>query len=185
MNEIIPAVLGRTEEIFKTELDAIPAEIPLIQIDVLEEDVWINPERDFEAHLMVENPDKVLEHWIKRGAKRIVAHQLTSEVIAAKSKVKIGLGVEMGVALEGIFDMIPYVDFVQLMAIDEIGEQGHPLNEKIFDRIKMVKHKFPNVSVSIDGGVNEENFQKLLDAGADQLVVGSHFQEVWRLIQNK
>ncbi len=185
MNEIIPAVLGNTPEIFQAELEAIPPEIPLIQIDVLEVDVWINPKRDFEAHLMVENPDTVLERWIKRGAKRIIAHALTSEVLAAKSKVKIGLGVEMQVALEGILDMIPYVDFVQLMAIDEIGEQGHPLDEKIFDRIKTVRHKFPDISISIDGGVTEENFEKLLAAGANQLVVGSHFQAVWSLIQNK
>jgi ribulose-phosphate 3-epimerase len=90
----------------------------------------------------------------------------------------------MTVDLGSIWDLVPKVDFVQLMSIAEIGEQGHPLDERIFDRIKLCKEKFPSVPVSIDGGVNVTNYKKLLEAGADRLVVGSGFKDLWHLLTN-
>jgi ribulose-phosphate 3-epimerase len=184
MNEIIPAVLGKTLEVFQAELDYIPPEIPLIQIDVLEEDVWVEPKRAFEAHLMVADPDATVDKWLERGAERIISHMLTDKILSLRGQVKLGLGVEMVVDLESIWESVPKVDFVQLMSIAEIGEQGHPLDERIFDRIKLCKEKFPSVPVSIDGGVNVTNYKKLLEAGADRLVVGSGFKDLWHLLTN-
>ena len=73
-----------------------------------------------------------------------------------------------------------FQDFIQLMSIAKIGEQGHPLDERIFDRIKEVREKFPQVVISIDGGINSTNYQALKNSGAERLVVGSGFQELWK-----
>ncbi|MBX4189647.1 hypothetical protein KW785_03615 [Candidatus Parcubacteria bacterium] len=179
MSEIIPAVLAKTPRAFEEALIQIPPELPLIHIDVLEHDVWVEPKRAFEAHLMVKNPEEVMPLWIERGAKRIIAHQISENILHWRGKVEVGLGVEMQVPLQEIFDNIPYVDFVHLMSIDRIGEQGYPFDERIFDRIKSVKEKFPKTIISIDGGVGVENFQRLIDLGVERLVVGHNFKDVW------
>ena len=179
MAKIIPAVLEKTEEDFIRKIALLPAEAKYIHIDVLEDDIWAPIEREFEAHLMVADPLAIMDRWVKRGAKRIIVHKLTSEILEHKREVEIGLGVEMQVPIEEVLPLSRDACFVHLMSIDKIGAQGNPLDERIFDRIKELKKIYPTTFISVDGGINAENFQRLIDAGADRLVVGSHFNEVW------
>jgi pentose-5-phosphate-3-epimerase len=176
--EIIPAVLEKTEEDFIKKVSFLPPEAKFIHIDVLETDVWAPVERDFEVHLMVENPGEIFEKWKSRGAKRIIAHNLLPKA----GGVEIGLALEMHVPITG---EISKADFVQLMSITEIGEQGRPFDERIFDRIREVKERFPDKTVSVDGGINISNYERLIEAGADRLVVGKGFEELWRTLQTK
>lgn len=179
MIEVIPAILATNVGDLNSKLAKIPQEIKWVHIDVLEEDIWTEINKDFEVHLMVQEPEAILDRWVERGAKRLILHQLGSEA-SKLGGVEIGLAVELHIALEEVFPLIPGVDFVHLMSIAEIGAQGHPLDEQIFDRIKRVKEKFPQVLVSIDGGINTTNYQALENSGVERLVVGSGFQELWK-----
>ncbi|MDP3763260.1 MAG: hypothetical protein Q8Q92_01210 [bacterium] len=180
MNDIIPAILATSIPDFSHKISEIPEKIKFVHIDVLETDIWADIHKDFEVHLMVVSPEEIMERWVKRGAKRIVVHKLNDVTKRFKGRVEIGLGVELHVPLEEIFPLIPQIDFLHLMSIAEIGEQGHPLDERIFDRIKEIKKKFPQVPISVDGGINTTNYQALRDAGADRLVVGSGFKDLWK-----
>ncbi|HLA25790.1 MAG TPA: hypothetical protein VJ028_01360, partial [Patescibacteria group bacterium] len=62
---------------------------------------------------------------------------------------------------------------IQLMSISEIGYHGHPFEEKVLERIKTLREKYPDVTISVDGGVSLDNAPKILSAGADNLLVGS------------
>ena len=181
MSEIIPVVLATSVIDLTNKLSEIPDEIKFVHIDVLEEDFWTDTRINFEAHLMVKKPEKIIDKWIERGAKRIIVHK----IIEPRGGIELGLGVELHVPLEDIFPLIPQVDFLHLMSIAEIGEQGHPLDERIFDRIKKVKEKFPKMIISVDGGINTENYQALRDAGADRLVIGSGFKNLWNSLTKK
>ena len=178
MSEIIPAILAENVEDLKNKLSQIPKEIKLVHIDVLEDDVWTDISINFEAHLMVKEPDKIFDQWISRGAKRIITHSLGSST-SKLAQVEVGFGVELQVPLVEIWPLISKINFVHLMSIAEIGEQNHPLDERIFDRIKQVREKFPQIPISVDGGIDKNNYEKLIDLGANRLIVGSHFQEVW------
>lgn len=177
MPEIIPAILAKSPAELKEKVREIPAEIALMELDILEEDTWTGIGRSFQAHLMVKEPEKIVPLWAERGARRITVHKLEG---IEKGGFELGLGVELHVPLEEIFPKIGQVDFVQLMSIRKIGAQGHPLEEEIFDRIRIVKDKFPSLPVAIDGGINESNWEKLVAAGADRLVVGSSFKSLWK-----
>ncbi len=170
MNEIIPAILPENINDLKEKISALPTEITFIHLDVLEEDIWTPIDRDFEAHLMVEEPEKIIERWVSRGAKRIIAHKFINTRGA-----EFGLAFEMKDPIENA----EKVDFVHLMSIDEIGEQGHAFDLKVFDRIREVRERFPKVKISVDGGISAENYQELIEAGADRLIVGSHFKDLW------
>ena len=180
MSEIIPALLPKNSRELKKSLSELPPEARLVHLDILEKDVWTPIDRDFEVHLMVKEPEKIIDKWIERGAKRVIIHSLRGSTSKWWKQVEFGLGVELGVALEEIYAHVSEFDFVQLMSIAKIGAQGYPFDERIFDRIKEVRAKFPQVPLSVDGGINTENYRKLQDAGADRLIVGSGFKELWK-----
>ncbi|MEK7176045.1 MAG: hypothetical protein AAB695_01580 [Patescibacteria group bacterium] len=179
MNEIIPAILPKDIQDLADKAAQLPLEIPFIHLDVLEEDIWAQINKSFEAHLMVESPEKIAGKWLERGAKRIIVHKVDDSIIKCRDKAEVGLGVEIDRPLEEFFPFLGFVDFIHLMSIEEIGEQRHPFDERIFDRIKEVKEKFPQLPISVDGGINLENYKKLQEVGVNRLIVGSHFKEIW------
>lgn len=182
--EIVPAVLEETPKELEDKVRSLPAEISYFHLDVLNEEVWSNGiYRPFEAHLMIEEPGSEIEKWIGRGAKRIIVHKLDQGVLEHRDHVEVGLAFELSDPIEDVLVLAEHSDFVHIMAISEIGAQGHPLDERVFDRIKRVQEKFPDKVISVDGGITAENYQKLLDVGADRLVVGSHFKEVWESLK--
>lgn len=186
MFEIIPAILASSVEDLVKKLHELPGAITFFHMDVLEEDLWSDDiARDFEVHLMVEKPERFMSKWTDRGAKRLIVHEPSVEMAKHRDKAEIGLGVEIDKSLEQFTPFLDFVDFVHLMSIKEIGHQGHPFDEKVFDRIKEIKERFPQLPISVDGGISKDNYQKLIDVGANRLVVGSHFQEVWHLATNK
>ncbi len=138
-----------------------------------------------EVDLMATDPKVHADRWAAAGALRIVLHYLSAPrtVIApllAELKEK---GVETGIAFTSktsIEDVIAFVteqrasiDFVQFMGIEMIGLQGEPFDATVIDRIKLLKESLPDVIVSVDGGVDYDTAQELLEAGVDRLVSGS------------
>lgn len=186
MHEIIPAVLPHSVEELEKELSKLPRDITFFHMDVLEEDLWTDKNtRDFEVHLMVENPEAIMDKWIERGAKRISIHQPSGKLAEYRGKAEIGFAVELDKPLEEVAPFLDFVDFVHLMSIDDIGEQGHVLNEKVFARIEALQKDYPELPIAVDGGVTSENYKKLLELGADRLVVGSHFEELWNSLKKE
>jgi pentose-5-phosphate-3-epimerase len=184
MHQIIPAVLPHNLEELEKQLNQLPSEITFFHMDVLEEDIWTHSNtRDFEVHIMAENPAPLMDRWIERGAKRLSIHSVIPDIAQYREKAEIGFAIELDKPLDNILPFLDFVDFVHVMSIDEIGEQGHTLDEKVFDRIKMLQDKFPQLPISVDGGVNKNNYQKLLELGADRLIVGSGFKDLWESLK--
>ena len=180
MHEIIPAILPKSVEDLEKQLAALPPQITLFHMDVLEEDIWTHSNsRDFEVHLMVDEPERLIAKWIERGAKRISIHTPSGKLAEYRGKAEVGFAVELDKPLEEVLPFLDFVDFVHLMSIDEIGEQGHPFDERVFERITTLQEKYPDLPISVDGGVNVKNYEKLLALGADRLIVGSGFKELW------
>ena len=75
--------------------------------------------------------------------------------------------------VEDFLPIANFVDFVQVMGIGRIGFQGEEFDDRCLVYVKTLKEKFPDLTVSVDGGVDFNTAPKILDAGADRLVVGS------------
>ncbi|MCR4279233.1 MAG: hypothetical protein NUV78_00655, partial [Candidatus Zambryskibacteria bacterium] len=89
MNEIIPAILPTNVEDLLRKTGELPLEIPFIHFDVLEEDIWAPIDKDFEVHLMVEDPERIANRWIERGAKRIIVHKVDHTLMQSRDKAEI------------------------------------------------------------------------------------------------
>lgn len=158
-------------------------------------------ELDFEADLMVSNPEAVVPDWITAGAKRLIIHiesldgakdGKSDDLKAVFGRIKSRLPnkdsflyTEIGIAinpdtpnekLESILDCqsgAGCADFVQFMGITKIGFQGQVFDERVYDKISGLRAVRPDVTISVDGGVSLETAPKLIAAGANRLAVGS------------
>jgi ribulose-phosphate 3-epimerase len=140
---------------------------------------------DFEADLMVTDPVRVTDQWIAAGAARIIVHfeSAAPAIIAAvlttiKDKgIEAGLAVGLETAPEAFVAFYESnkdsIDLIQFMGIEKIGFQGQPFDERVLERIVSFKEKFPDVQISVDGGVNADSAPRLAEAGVSRLVVGS------------
>ncbi len=138
-----------------------------------------------DAHLMVENPGTLIESFAKAGCRYITVHPESSERHLHRLLEKIKkLGCGSGLALnpatspETVRWVAPLLDLVLVMSVNPgYGGQKHIVQsaEKI-KKIRMIldscdRHE---ALISVDGGVNGANAEKLIRAGADVLVSGSY-----------
>ena len=186
MNEIIPAILPKDVEELRAKLTELPGAITFFHMDVLEEDIWSDDiGRDFEVHLMVKEPEKILERWADRGAKRLSVHTVGPEIAKYREKVEIGLAVDLDKPLEEVFPFLNFVDFIHLMSIKEVGAQSRPFDPRIFDRIKEIRATDGKIPISVDGGIDESNYKQVIEAGATRLIVGHAFKALWHSLTTK
>ena len=133
---------------------------------------------DYEFDLMVNKPEEIVTDWLSAGAARIILHaEANGDVRCALEmlidKTEIGIAINMDTPLEEIEKYADIVDVVQLMGIDNIGFQGQTFNEAVLGRVKYVRENYPEMTISVDGGVSMGNVVDLVKAGADRLIVGS------------
>ena len=140
---------------------------------------------DFELDLMVANAVENFDLYTKLGAKRIIFHLeavgnieefknfLEGVDIYIKDSIQMGVAINPSTSLEQLFPLIAQVDFVQCMGNDKIGYHGVELDEKIYEKIKILREKYPDIPIAVDIGVNERTIPILIKAGATKLVAGS------------
>ena len=139
---------------------------------------------NFEIHLMVNKPEEVVDDWVSAGATRIILHveskgDVGKAMAALEGRVEVGLALNIDTPLEEVqnskfkIQNLDGISVIQLMGIDHIGFQGQEFDAKVIDKINKVRATYPNIPISIDGGVSLENAKQLVDAGATRLVVGS------------
>ncbi len=140
----------------------------------------------YEVHLMAERPLSLGLAYAHAGARLLIGHIEAfgnSDTAQDTFKMWRGAGVtEIGAALlleTPPKELIPYaelIDFVHVMTISEIGEQGHPFYVRSIERITRLHAQFPNLTLSVDGGVGVDNISALLSAGVTRFCVGRVLQ---------
>lgn len=134
----------------------------------------------FDAHLMVENPELMIESFAKAGADFITVHaEATKHLDRVLQKIR-SLGVKAGVALNPSTDesTIKYVldrlDLVLVMSVNP-GFGGQSFIQSSLDKIARVKKMIKGypIVLEVDGGINPLTAAASIAAGADILVAGS------------
>jgi ribulose-phosphate 3-epimerase len=158
----------------------------LSEISAIESLVTHSKRMRFTAHLMVRNPLAFGEALARAGVHSIIGHReafaAPSEATAALAAWKDAGASEVGIALKidtplSALEGIEGYDAVQLMSIDQIGQQGEPFDDRILSRVEEFHAEHPDTLVAIDGGVSEANIEALVRAGANRLVVGHVLSE--------
>lgn len=135
-----------------------------------------------DVHLMIEEPDRYLENFIDAGADQITVHYETCPhlhrtlQVIKQHGVLAGVAVNPATSLQNIEPVLDLVDLVLVMSVNP-GFGGQDFIPKTYERLgKMAALRSEgnfNYLVSVDGGVNLNNIEKVARAGADVLVAGS------------
>jgi ribulose-phosphate 3-epimerase len=134
---------------------------------------------DYEFDLMVDFKDpQDIEKWLLAGAARIILHAESEGDISKilenlNGRAEAGLALNLDTPISTIKSYEEAIRFVQLMGIERIGFQGQSFDLRVIEKIKEVKATYPQLPISIDGGVSLDNAEELIEAGASRLVVGS------------
>ncbi len=204
MTKVLPAIIPVNKQQLEEEINLVAHFAELVQVDIsdgvftntrtwpyngqdrdyfeklkTEEEGWPKWEDvDIELHLMVANPENVLDDWISTGISAVVAHIEATEDfqkvidICREKNVSVGVAIKPSTHISRIEKFIPQVDFIQVMGSDLLGRHGVELEEKSLEMIKSLRAKFSNSIIAIDIGVTEENAETLVDAGVNKLISG-------------
>lgn len=140
----------------------------------------------FEAHLMVNNPEKYIRPLVSAGFKRLIAHVECQDPRRFLEETEFE-EIETGLALDGpspIEEIEPFLeklDFALIMGY-EAGFSGQEFWPETLEKIKSVRHHFPETLIEVDGGINDKTAPAVVDAGAERIITTSYlFKDVYSI----
>ena len=131
----------------------------------------------FDVHLMIDNPEKYIESFVKSGSDIITFHIESEddpvEVIRLIKyfKKKAGVSIRPNTEIKLIEKILPMVDMVLVMTV-EPGFAGQGFIYDCLPKITEVRKIF-NRDIQVDGGLNESTAAEVIKAGANVIVAGS------------
>lgn len=195
MIPIVPALIPASESELLAQLERL-AFTPELHVDVIDgkftpkvswpcdpvgDPVPLKDQLDtftLEVDLMLENPLPAAVDWVTAGADMLVFHVETISLenfknFAEYTHTTLSIACHGDTPIKTLLEYAQYADGIQLMGIKEIGAQGQPFDNSVLETIKTVKEVYPDKPVTVDGSVNAETVQRVVQAGADRVIVGS------------
>ncbi len=135
-----------------------------------------------DVHLMIVEPEKYVEEFVKQGADLVSVHYEACTHLHRTIQMIQNAGAKAGVVLNPstpvlmLEDIIGDVDLVLLMSVNPgFGGQKFIQNtyKKIAETKDLILSNNSTALIEVDGGVNLDNALKLFEAGADVLVAGN------------
>ncbi len=130
-----------------------------------------------DAHLMVDNPDNLIEPFVEAGVVSIsVQPEAVTHLHRTLQMIQRG-GCEAGVALnpttppESIEWALPYLDYVLVMSVNP-GFGGQAFIPEMVEKVRRLR-EMTDLPIEVDGGITAETAPSMVEAGAQVLVAGS------------
>ena len=197
MKKLSPSILSADFSRLKDEIQAVEeAGADYIHIDVMDghfvPNITIGPmvveavkkitSLPLDVHLMISDPDKYIEDFIKAGSNLLSVHvetcphlQRTVTYIRDKG-VKPAVVLNPSTTLYTLGYILEEVDMVLLMTVNP-GFGGQKFIPGMIPKIKKLRKLIDesklSIELEVDGGVNLENIGLVSQAGADVVVAGS------------
>lgn len=135
-----------------------------------------------DVHLMIVEPDHLLNDFAKAGASRISVHvEACPNLHRTLQTIKV-LGCGAGVALNphtpasALSEIIHMLDVIIVMSVNP-GFGGQAFLPEVLPKCRQLRHMIEasgrDIDLEIDGGVNTETAKRCVDAGVNVLIAGS------------
>lgn len=136
----------------------------------------------FDVHLMIEYPERYLKDFAEAGADIISFHQEATRHVhrtiqdIKKFGKKAGIAINPATPVSLIEDILEEVDLILVMSVNP-GFGGQSFIKSTLKKIStlkqiILKNNYKTL-IEVDGGINEDNAEEIVKAGADILVAGS------------
>jgi len=136
----------------------------------------------FDVHLMIDPIEPYIDEFVKAGADIISIHPEANDNIdkcidkIKSHNVKAGLAINPDTEWEVVLPFLDKLDIIVVMSVHP-GFGGQKFIPAALEKLKLLRKKIddshPHIELEIDGGVNFENIESILDAGADVIVAGT------------
>lgn len=136
----------------------------------------------FDVHLMIEEPGRYVEDFIKAGADIITIHYEADRHIDRTLNFikelggKASVAINPGTPVSLIKDLIPMLDMVLIMTVNP-GFGGQKFiqysKNKILEVKKFAEYYNETLMIEVDGGIDVTNINEVVKCGADVIVAGS------------
>ena len=136
----------------------------------------------FDVHLMIDPVHKYIKNFAEAGSDIITIHpeatkSLEESINHIKSfKKKVGVSLNPDTKIDVIKDVLSQIDLVLIMSVYP-GFGGQKFMPEVIEKItnlKRIKDDMKlNFDIEVDGGVNFDNNQMIIEAGANILVSGT------------
>lgn len=135
-----------------------------------------------DVHLMIKNPDALLEKFVESGADWITVHQ--EEVVHLNRTLttihelgaKAGVAINPSTPISTLTEIINIADMILVMSVNPgFGGQKFINNsfKKIEELVSLRKDSSANFLIEVDGGIGMENIKDLSNVGCDVFVIGN------------
>ena len=135
-----------------------------------------------DVHLMIKDPDDLLEKFVHSGADWITVHQ--EEVVHLNRTItkihelgaKAGVAINPSTPVSTLTEIVNIADMILVMSVNPgFGGQKFIDNslKKIKELVALRKSSLANFLIEVDGGVGIENIKDLANAGCDVFVIGN------------
>ncbi len=136
-----------------------------------------------DLHLMIEDPDTYAPIFIEAGADQVSVHYEAATHLDRTLRLIQSLGARAGVVLNPatpvsvLEDVLDVLDYVLVMSVNP-GFGGQEFIPNSLNKIRRLsdlrRERRLGFAIEIDGGVSHSNIEKIVDAGCNWLVAGSH-----------
>jgi ribulose-phosphate 3-epimerase len=135
----------------------------------------------FQAHLMIDRPERYLEIFKRAGVDGIIIHEesccnFRNTLKAIKAlKLKAGITLKPRTPVSSIEKVVKEVDYILIMSV-EPGFSGQAFIKgseiKIMQARELLKNRGINATIGVDGGINLKTIGQVVRAGANELICG-------------
>ena len=135
-----------------------------------------------DVHLMVEEPERLLDAYLAAGAARVAVHWEAAVHLdrtlahIRKGGAKAGVVLNPATPVEFLEDVLPQADFVLIMSVNP-GFAGQAFLPRALDKARRLRDRIRRsgtpVEIAMDGGIDRGNIAQVVAAGVDTCIVGS------------
>lgn len=133
-----------------------------------------------DVHLMIENPEKYVEAFVKAGADILTFHYEAVQDVKSIIQLIKSYGIKAGMSIKPNTppDVVePYLDDLDLILVMTVepGFGGQKFMQSCVDKISYIKEKVSkDIIIQVDGGINDVTGKICVENGANSLVAGNY-----------
>ncbi|CCZ56657.1 ribulose-phosphate 3-epimerase [Clostridium sp. CAG:762] len=134
--------------------------------------------KKLDIHLMVNDPIKYINSFNNMNIEYIIFHVEIDKDINNLINTVHGMGYKCGLAINpntNIDVLEQYINNIDLILVMSVmpGYGGQLFINSIYNKLEFLRNKYKNITISVDGGINQDNIYKLSSL-VDMVVIGSY-----------